>query len=198
MLRGYLVVAVPALWLPDRHDDFPLPAVLGNVAVGAALVVAAVVASVSLGRRSAGLRARRLVAVVDVVLALAALSLLADADVRLSPAHRFAGGWVPAYELRSHYGPVTNIYPYSLDGSPLDDVLLFDQDGRPLRVEAQQWWADGCDRVPRHPVAADGVPVPWVYPQTYVVREGQAQANCSTVRPPAVPLPTFEEAGPGQ
>lgn len=193
VLRGYLIIAVPALWAPDRHDDFPLPTVLGNRAVGAALVVAAVVASVSLGRRGPSTRARPLVRVLDVALAMGALLLLGDAGARTVAVHHFDASTELGYALVSPYGPVTNIYPYSLDGSPLEDVLLFDQDGRPLRVEPQQWWPDGCDRQPRHPQATDGEFVPWVYPQTYVVQDRGIQGGCSSVRRPAVPLPTFEE-----
>ena len=193
VLRGYLIVAVPTLWAPDRHDDFPLPTVLGNRAVGAALVVAAIVASVSLGRRDVSSRTRPLVRALDVALALGALVLLGDAGARTVTVHHLDPTTELGYPLVSPYGPVTNIYPYSLDGSPLEDVLLFDQDGRPLQVEPQQWWPDGCHRQPRYPLATDGVPVPWVYPQDYVLQDGGMQADCSPVRRPAVPLPTFEE-----
>lgn len=196
VLRGYLMVAVPTLWAPDRHDDFPLPTVLGNRAVGAAFVGAAVVASVSLGRRDVSPRTRPLVRALDVALAVGALFLLADAGARTVTVHHLDPTSELGYRLVSPYGPVTNIYPYSLDGSPLDDVLLFDQDGRPLRVEAQQWWPDGCDRQPRHRQATDGVSVPWVYPQDYVVQEGGMQGDCRPVRRPAVPMPTFEEGAP--
>lgn len=192
ILRGYLVIAVPALWAPDRHDDFPLPTVLGSGAVGGALVVAAMAASVAIGRRGVPPRVRPLLGAADVALALGALSLLGEAGTRTVPVHHF-DGLEQSYALVSPYGPITNIYPYSLDGSPLEQVLLFDQDGRPLRVERQQWWPDGCDRVPRHPLAADGVPVPWVFPQTYSVRDAGMDRACDAVRRPTVPLPTFAD-----
>ena len=106
---------------------------------------------------------------------------------------------VEVSSLQSEHGEVTNLFPYSADGKPLTGVLLYDQDGRPLKASVQQWWADGCARVLAQPKAADGVPVPQSYPQQYVldpqgltidgVPVGPGQ--CQQVPVPEVPLPTF-------
>ena len=112
-----------------------------------------------------------------------------------------ASGSTPA--LQTPAGPVTDIYPYAADGTPLEGVLLFDQDGRPIRVEQQQWFADGCRRVLAQPRAADGVPVPYSYPQQYeldperrALGGGPAPAGqCVAERPrPDVPLPVYPQA----
>ena len=109
------------------------------------------------------------------------------------------------YPLLSRYGPVTDVFPYAADGTPLEGVLLYDQDGRPLHVGFQQWWADQCARVLDQPQAADGVPVPNSFPQSYVLDPGRggpepqhpaaAGSSCEPDVPrPAVPLPTFPAA----
>src|SRR3954464_12706021 len=119
----------------------------------------------------------------------------------------------------SRYGPVTDVFPYAADGTPLEGVLLYDQDGRPLKVGFQQWWADECARVLQQPEAADGVPVPNSFPQSYVLDPagvdltpparpagppprgaGGAPDSCRAVGPrPAAPPPTSpaEPTAPG-
>lgn len=194
VLRGYLVVALPALWSADGVDDFPIPTVLGSDVVGAAAVIAAVLVSVHLARGPVGPGARRAIRAADVLLALAGLALLAQAESRISVNHAHFDSQAPrsSHELSSPHGPVTNIYPYGPDGSPLEDVLLFDQDGRPLRSATQEWWPDGCQRGVDHPQAADGVGVEFAYPKRYAVVNGSPMAPCAATpaRPP-VPLPVF-------
>jgi hypothetical protein len=112
----------------------------------------------------------------------------------------------PPAGLSSPYGLVTNVYPYGADGKPLEDVLLFDQDGRPLRVAEQEWWPDGCYRIADHPRAADGVPVDFAYPRRYQVATpnmtphyAPPSRQCTAGAPtrPPVPLPIFPaEAAP--
>jgi hypothetical protein len=169
---------------------------------------------VALGRRSLPRLAGTAVVAGGVALALAALVLVqvkADRDEQL----RLAAS-VPqyatnnaraegAYPLLSRHGPVTDVLPYAADGTPLAGVLLFDQDGRPLHVGRQEWWADDCARVPDQPLAADGVPVTFSYPQDYeldpegVDRSGWpvSAGQCTADLPrPEVPLPVFPEQVP--
>ena len=210
VLRGYLVVLVPCLL--DRHyvKDIPVPAPMGSHLLGAVLVVVAVAASVLLGRRTLPKVLGAVVVAAGVLLLLAA-AVLAN-DVRSDLRNElFANAWasgppVPdeAYPLYSRSGPVTNVFPYAADGTPLEGVLLYDQDGRPLHVGFQQWWADQCARVLEQPLAADGVPVPNSYPQSYVLDPAGVDLSRSIPRPPsscetdvarpAVPLPTFPAA----
>lgn len=201
VLRGYLVVLVPCLLPTNRTRDFPVPAPLGSDELGAVLVLAAVVGSVALGRRSLPRPARTLVAVAGVLLALTGFVLVRDkGEASVAQASsvplatdRAVGEW----PLLSRSGPVTDVLPYAADGTPLTGVLLFDQDGRPLRVGQQQWWADGCLRRPVPPRAADGVAVPFSYPQGYVLQSGGTGRCVTQLSRPDVPLPVFTAVTPG-
>lgn len=201
VLRGYLVVAVPCALAGQW--DFPVPAPLGSDALGVLLVPAAVAGSVVLGRRQLTPVAGRLLTGAGAVLALVAFVLAADRTSYPSydPGYAYPAVYdqaVGEHPLVSRYGPVTDVLPYAADGTPLDDVLLYDQDGRPLQVGVQQWWADGCARVLRQPLAADGVPVPHAFPRTYALDPASGDpASCdATVERPEVSLPTFPEPVP--
>ena len=127
-------------------------------------------------------------------MAIGALSVVSSVDSRLASRIEpvLFGPTAIDSALATPYGPVTNIFPYSRDGQPLDDVVLFDQDGRPLRAELQQWWPDGCARIVEFPRAADGVPVEFTYPMRYVLRSATQPGPCQpTLARPPVPLPTF-------
>jgi hypothetical protein len=207
VLRGYLVVLVPCMLGRDYAEDFPVPAPMGSHLLGLLLVAAAVAGSVVLGRRALPKALRVVVVAAGVLLVLAGATVVNEVrnDLR---ADLYADAWastpqVPdeTYPLLSRYGPVTDVFPYAADGTPLDGVLLYDQDGRPLHVGFQQWWADQCARVLDQPKAADGVPVPNSYPQSYVLDPAGVDLSRSIPRPPsscetevarpAVPLPTF-------
>jgi hypothetical protein len=212
VLRGYLVVLVPCLLDREYAENIPVPAPMGSHVLGVLLVVAAVAGSVVLGRRTLPKALRGVVVAAGVLLALAA-AVLANgirSDLRNE---LFANAWasgppVPdeAYPLLSRYGPVTDVFPYAADGTPLEGVLLYDQDGRPLHVGFQEWWADECARVLEQPLAADGVPVPNSFPQSYELDPAGVDLSRSIPRPPsscetdgarpAVPLPTFPAESP--
>jgi hypothetical protein len=175
--------------------------------LGVVLVVAAVSGSVILGRRKLPRAVGVAVSAAGVLLVLASAAVAHDVHEDLR-GQLYADAWAPGpdvptevYPLLSRYGPVTDVFPYAADGTPLDRVLLYDQDGRPLKVGFQQWWADNCARVLEQPPAADGVPVPNSYPQSYVLDPAGVDLSRSIPRPadsceavvprPAVPLPTF-------
>jgi hypothetical protein len=210
VLRGYLLVLVPCLLGSDRLEDIPVPAPLHSHLLGVLLVLAAVAASVVLGRRQVPKALRVVVVAAGVLLVMVAAGAALDVrdDIRNGLS---ADAWAPGpqvpdevYPLLSRYGPVTDVFPYAADGTPLEGVLLYDQDGRPLHVGFQQWWADQCARVLEQPLAADGVPVPNSYPQSYVLDPAGVDLSRSIPRPPsscetdvarpAVPLPTFPAA----
>ena len=215
VLRGYLLVAVPCLVRVDGARDFPVPSPLGSPILGLLLVGAAVVGSVVLGRRRLPRAVGAFVAVGGVVLVGMALAIAVGVSNRMpfgdvssvpayEPAPQQALG---QYPLVSRHGPVTDVLPYAADGTPLEGVLLYDQDGRPLQVGFQEWWADGCARVLEQPRAADGVPVPNVFPQSYELApldvdlygNPMPPGTCTEGLPrPEVPLPVLpggEEAG---
>ena len=137
VLRGYLVVLVPCLVERDGVPDVPVPAPLDSHALGLVLVVAAVVASVALGRRTLPRPVGALVGAAGVALVLASFVIGEGAwssvtgPAPMGQAPEVANG---EYPLLSRYGPVTDVLPYAADGTPLEGVLLYDQDGRPLHV----------------------------------------------------------------
>jgi hypothetical protein len=206
VLRGYLLVLVPCLLGGDYADDVPVPAPMRSHLLGVLLVLAAVAASVALGRRRLPKALRVAVVAAGVLLVLASVGVAGQvrSDLR---AQLYADAWAPGpqvpdleYPLLSRYGPVTDVFPYAADGTPLDGVLLYDQDGRPLKVGLQQWWADDCKRLLNQPQAADGVPVPNSFPQTYELAPGNVSVYGTTMAAgicdkdrerPEVPLPTF-------
>jgi hypothetical protein len=206
VVRGVLVVWLPAVNGADPRDSVPVPSVLGSPVLGAVLVGLAVVLSVRLGRARLRGATRALVTAGGAALALWALVTVVALEDR-AVAYVYTGGGSPVvgYEgpLQSFSGPVTDIYPYAADGTPLEGVLLYDQDGRPLRPAQQEWFADRCRRVLAQPRAADGVPVPHSFPQQYVLDprgetlDGSpaAPGQCVPERPrPQVPLPVFPPA----
>ncbi|MDT7572862.1 MAG: hypothetical protein QOE05_3036 [Actinomycetota bacterium] len=203
VLRGYLVVLVPNLWHIDGSSDFPVPAPAGSHVLGVVLVALAVVASVAVGRR----RLPRLVAVGvlagNLALLVAAGNLLSDWQWRSADNQVvYVASRVDPFRyspLVTPRGPVTNIRPYAADGTPLEGVLLFDQDGRPLPSGQQLWWADHCRRVLSPPRAVDGTPVGYSYPKTYVLDpEGKSLSGlqltpgqCKALTAPKVVLPVL-------
>ena len=205
VLRGFLVVALPAWWSIDGNDDFPIPSVLRSQVIGAVAVAAAIVLSVRVGRGETRLPLVK-PALLNGAIVVAALALVPQAEQRFARPLYVSNTYVEtSAELRSPAGPVTNIYPYAADGTPLEGVLLFDQDGRPLRSSHQEWWPDGCARAADHPLAADGVPVEFAYPKRYELASpigqqrysgphGMASACDEVIRRPPVPLPTFPAA----
>lgn len=201
VLRGYLLVLLPSLATVSTARDFPVPAPAGSHVLGAVLVVVAVVLSVLLGRRRLPRPLLAVVVVVDLVVLAAAANLLASAPERLRVRElRTVAAPSPFTDspLITTRGPVTDIYPYAADGTPLKDVLLYDQDGRPLLTGRQLWWRDHCRRIVAQPKGPDGLPVLQSYPKRYVldpaavtlsgmpVKAGQ----CQEVARPTVVLPT--------
>ena len=202
VLRGYLVVLLACLHSVDSASDFPIPAPLGSHALGTMLVALVVVASVLLGRRRPPRPLGAVVITLNVLLALSTFHVAASAPDRLRVT--LAPQSTPfAYSpLASVNGPILNIYPYTAAGDPLQGVLLYDQDGRPLHTRLPLWWADSCPRLLAPPLALDGVPVTFSFPQTYQLdptrprTSGLASpAPCAVSIPrPAVPLPVFGTA----
>jgi hypothetical protein len=82
-----------------------------------------------------------------------------------------------------YYLGATNIYPYSRDGKPLKDVLLYDQDGNPLTPVKS-------DLVTDVPIGADGLPIPNAYPLS------ERDVNGNPILPPRVALPPWPASAP--
>ncbi|MCU1590705.1 MAG: hypothetical protein JWP11_1961 [Frankiales bacterium] len=202
VLRGYLVVAVPRLRHVDGYDDFPVPALLGSHLVGGAAVVLAVVVSVMLGRRRLPRFGIAAVLVLDLLVLGAALDLVRSQPARLRSHTVYVTAnpgdpFVDSPLITEAHGAVTNILAFTADGKALQDVLLFDQDGRPLATGQQHWFADHCRRVLSPPRAADGTPVPFSYPKQYVLDpEGKTLSGSPVTPGQCLPLPLPKVALP--
>ena len=181
VLRAYLVVLALAVMLRGDQTVGPLPTPFTSGGLVEIIAMAvAIVLSIKIGRWSARgrggtfwpLYAGNAVAGLTGLLALGTMSTIPN-WVTFSAAGEQYGG--PPYAL----GPVTNIYPYSLDGRPLDGVLLYDQNGSPVTIDAS-----GYGIVTRYPTAADGRPVVNEYPLSQTTVDG------TTILPPRVAVPS--------
>jgi len=140
VLRAWIVVVVLArLSRPQRAEDWSSDLILVPAGmVSFWLLLAAVVASVQIGRRGAhlGRRAGAIVAVINLFAALAFLPVLeslADASARYGSLEYLAA--VPYHGVYSAGEQVTNVYAYDAAGQRLSDIRLYDQDGDPLLLE---------------------------------------------------------------
>jgi len=188
VLRAYLVVLFLAFLFRDGGNLRPIPNPFtsgGLLQIVASLVAIGI--SVRLGRRA--LPAKRgwrwAVVGVNVAIALLALPVLASMGTGSNNGYSYDYSSEPNFSAASagYYPGVTNIYPYSKDGKPLKDVLLYDQDGRPL-VPSRS------DIVIDVPIGPDGLPIPNAYPLT------ERQPNGDPVVPPRVALPPSQTSVP--
>jgi len=161
--RGALLAAVP-FWLGVEADDnFPAPQPADSPVLGLLLVLTGIGLSVWLGRSADRNFWRRSGTATNVAL----IVLLAIATLTASPSGVESTFSVEQRQfLVSQHGPVTNVYPYDSEGRPLEGVLLFDQDGNPLRVNDRGFQAHECVRSAAHPTAVSGV-VDFIYPIAY-------------------------------
>jgi hypothetical protein len=189
ILRAYLVVLVLAFLFRDGGNLRPIPNPFSSYGLLQILAtVAAIVISVRLGRRgspvSKGWRVAARAA--NVAIALLALPVLVSMGTGYSYAFSTANSSDPYSSpvAAGYYGPgFTNIYPYSKDGKPLKDVLLYDQDGRPLIPTK-------TDVVTDVPNGADGLPIANAYPLN------QRDPNGGPIVPPRVALPPWPTSPP--
>jgi len=187
VLRAYLVVLVLVFFLRDGANLRPIPnpfSRLGLLQVLATLV--AIVISVRLGRRGMPVSRvwRGAVLAVNVAIALLALPVLVSMGTGYT--YPFSSGYSadPFSAASAGYYPgFTNIYPYSKEGQSLKDVLLYDQDGRPL-VPGK------TDIVTDVPTGADGLPIPNAYPLN------ERNPNGDPIVPPRVALPPRQTIAP--
>ena len=181
VLRAYLAVLVVAFVLRRGNNLRPIPnpfSRFGLLEIGA--MVAAVVISVRLGRRRAQAgKARRLATLaLNVMIAVLTVPVL----VSRSTNHPYAYGVADVTDPYSsaaaagYYPGFTNIYPYTKDGKPLKDVLLYDQNGQPLMPA-------NSGITTEYPIGTDGQPITNSYPLN------QRHPNGDPILAPRVALP---------
>lgn len=204
--RQALIEAVPGWWvarallvgvgLVVAIADARLADEIGGQILAVLLGIALLPPSVAIGRaaRSGGTRWPDVAATTAAVVA-----LLVSASALLSlPRHHFVDAGEPALPgvlTRSDGMPVTNIYAYDRQGR-LVEVLLYDQDGRPLDDTGSYSPRDGAQLVEERPLDANGAVVGNLYPRTQQrVVQGPTGELREPVRPPAVVVPSFEDEG---
>jgi hypothetical protein len=188
VLRAYLAVLVLAFIFRDGSNLRPIPNPFSSN--GLLQIVATLLAinlSVRLGRRAMPVSKgwRGAVVALNVAIAILALPVLVSMGTGSNNAYTYDNSADPYFSAASagYYPGVTNIYPYSRDGKPLKDVLLYDQEGRPLVP-------DKTDIVIDVPNGPDGLPIPNAYPLN------ERQANGEPVVPPRVALPPGQTGAP--
>ncbi len=187
VVRAYLVVLFLAFVFRDGSNLRPIPNPFTSG--GLLQIVATVVAigiSVRLGRRTTPANPgwRGAAVAVNVAIALLALPVLASMGTGNNDySYDYSPDPYVSAASAGYFPGVTNIYPYSKDGKPLKDVLLYDQNGRPLVPEKTDIVID----VPNDP---DGLPIPNAYPLN------ERQANGDPVLPPRVALPPAQTSAP--
>jgi hypothetical protein len=188
VLRAYIVVLLLTEAFSPNYNLGPIPnpfSSRGLIEIIAAAI--AIVVSIRLGRRSRPpAKSGRLLAIgANVMIALIAIPVLARMGTFPSYAMVESSGPGQSQPLMMANGAVTNIYPYSRDGRPLTDVLLYDQEGRAITIGPTIG-----DVTAEYPVGADGQPITNAYPLR------QQHFNGDPVPAPRVALPPWAAASP--
>jgi len=202
--RAWLLVSavVLAQWGSWGAWSTRLPLVphVGSGLTGALVVLVVAVVSVQVGRRTWGVRARRVLLGVNAVLVVAAIPVLAslsdatertvmqpNTTVQYVTVPPQPGTWSQGYR-------VLNVYPYDASGHLLTDVRLYDNLGRPLDLQL------GQDPNRRAVFDRTGQPATNAFPLRYFEPGTRVVANPSAgpqvVVPPLVPQPMTASATP--
>jgi hypothetical protein len=186
--RGYVAAFVFAVVVGlNWSDRYPLIPVRDSPAFGLFLVAGGVVGSVWLGlrMRRRGLRSRAL-AVANLALAILLLPVLGHSldgtDGTVTETYIEAA---PQDGVAVNGEPVRNIYPYARDGRLLLDVLLFDDQGRPLEVGSSD---PASDPLRRYLFTRDGSPLLNSFPIRYV-EPGTNRVENPTAALPGMKVP---------
>jgi len=190
VFRGYSVALFLTIIFSAGNDVRPIPSPFHSRGLlELILTVVAVVVSVRLGQRfHARSDATRLLGVLGNT-AIAVLMIPMLGSMGTNPG--YSGGGVstpdPNFPVQGAYagGMTTNLYPYSKDGKPLSDVVLYDQDGRPLVVPAQS-----VGLTPTYPTGADGQPITNAYPLS------ERNPDGTPVQRPRVAIPPWSTPSP--
>jgi uncharacterized membrane protein len=185
VLRAYLAVLILTFVFSAGQNLRPIPnpfSSRGLLQILATLV--AIVISVRLGRRGlprgTGWRGAALVA--NVAIAIFALPVLVSMTTNhgyaypiASPPHQYVTAVEAGY---CSAGTFSNIYPYTRDGRPLKDILLYDQFGCPLTISLKYPAV-----ITNYPIGEDGRRITNEYPLD------QRRPNGDRIPAPWVALP---------
>jgi hypothetical protein len=188
VLRAYLAVLVLAFMFKGGNNLRPIPNPFSRFGLLEVMAMAgAIVISVRLGRRgvpaSRGLR----LATQALNVLIAVLTVPVLVSMSTTQPYAYVSDPYSSASAAGYYPPFMNIYPYTKDGKPLKDVLLYDQNGRPLTP------ANAGGVTTDYPIGADGQPITNSYPLN------QRHPNGDPILPPRValpPAPTNSQSSP--
>jgi hypothetical protein len=201
VLRGYLAVLVlTAAFLRFRDGFislrlFPSPLTSRGLLQIVATIVAIWV-SVAIGRHGFAGRGWRTAALVaNALILLAALPVLVNMSGAIGAPYVGPVSYAPYPDYAAAANPladVTNIYAYTKDGRPIQNVLLYDQNGVPVQLlgGSKGMTSKGQPMTPQYPIGADGQPIMNAYPLT------ETDASGNTVPGPRVAIPPFASPSP--
>lgn len=158
VLRGYLVVWAAGILLYEGYYTNPFVPNLGSYAVGIATAVGAIVVSVALGRSTKTQPlARRFSWLVNAGMLAAGIAAVSNAGnvFQIQYVSESSG---PEYLSHAGGATISNICPYSSNGTLLSGILLFDQDGRPIDDAAPVYSVEGYPIDPLQPQIANAYP----------------------------------------
>jgi len=203
--RGWLVVcAWSFLYDYEGFERFPIPSIGGNTSVGLAFVILATWLSLWLGKGQQGIRAFGSVTF-SFVAGWALIGMLLNPMPTYSQMVEVYEQPVFPEQLTAPDGnQITNVYAYDMEGNPVD-VLLFDQDGRPLLTfpsyiyeDAEipgndaPYWDGGTVMFRRDQF---GRIIPNLYPLGLAVYDEYGELV--PMPPPSLGLPTVDQAQDG-
>jgi hypothetical protein len=200
--RGWLLVCAWSLFYDyEGFERFPIPSIARSSAYGLVLVVAATALSVWLANGTPpGARAFGSV-VLSAVSGLALLGMLLNPMPTYSQiAHQYEEQLYDQQLTAADGNPITNIYAYDVEGNPVD-VLLFDQEGRPL-LTFPSYVYDNAEIPGSDPAAWDGGTVtfprdgfgriiPNLYPLEMTVYNDYGEQ--APMQPPSLGMPSTGE-----
>jgi hypothetical protein len=198
--RAYLVVALLASIEYGSYPGFPVPHLAGSSLVGLIAVVLVVPLSVRLGQRHLPRTGRLMAIGANIVLAIFALVLLGKVRSRqviyVQPDGGVSQNATGGCLTNSSGENITNLYAYSPDGTLLDPVLLYDQDGQPINNLCPDFDDQGRPLTNQYSQDVNGAPVYNAFPRRQTValqadsgsQPAPPGANVS-VPPPAVVVP---------
>lgn len=202
VLRGYVAVVTVIVFLESENQffpDIPVPRLFGSQVSGLAAIVGGIWGSVAFGRRASRKNsARQLSVLLSLIVAGAGLLLVArlqDISAAAAAANyqEEVVEYFPEFLHHPDGSPIANICAYRSDGRRLKDVLLFDQDGRPITEVAP---VIGQEQLPVErtlPKGKDGQRIVNAYPHELMVRDPDT-GELEALPCPSVLVPPQEPA----
>lgn len=192
LVRGYLIALL--IWMLMRGGDWhPRPWDVQELVIGAGLAVG----SAALGVRARNRRGNRRLR--DIHIAVSAGAVLGLLAIWFGPGISLGGGYAApsaqaavtyqdgGYPTDNGLAEVVNIVPYSRDGKPLKDVLLYDQDGRPIELPYE--YHGYALNVPcgSPPPIANAYPLPLSTAEEEFDENGEPVPTCTPAPPTSSP-----------